>query len=95
MTAIRFTALFAVFALLAPLGIATEVDATVRVGQVMDDDIVVLERPVDGADLCALVGIQAPNLPLGWPGFPPWPLTCPREADSGQAPDTSPWRPAP
>jgi hypothetical protein len=37
----------------------------------MDGDIVVLERPVDGADLCVLVGIQAPNLPLGRPSFPP------------------------
>ncbi len=76
MTAIRFAALFAVFALSAAPGFAAEVDATVRVGQLVDGDTVVLERPVDGADQVRLVGIQAPKLPLGRPGFATWPLAA-------------------
>ena len=48
----------------------------VRVGAVIDGDTVVLERPVDGARQVRLVGIQAPKLPLGRPGFEAWPLAA-------------------
>ena len=49
---------------------------SVRVGAVIDGDTVVLERPVDGARQVRLVGIQAPKLPLGRPGFEAWPLAA-------------------
>ena len=47
---------------------------SVRVVAVVDGDTVVLARPVDGAREVRLVGIQAPKLPLGRPGFEAWPL---------------------
>jgi endonuclease YncB( thermonuclease family) len=76
MTAIRRAAIFAVLALLAPPAAAAEDEAGVRVAQVVDGDTLVLERPVTGAAQVRLVGIQAPKLPLGRPGFPTWPLAA-------------------
>ena len=49
-------------------GLAT--GGTGRVVEVIDGDTVVL----DGGEQVRLVGIQAPKLPLGRPGFPTWPL---------------------
>ncbi len=76
MTAIRFTTILAAIALFAAPGMAAEKDAPVRVSQVVDGDTVVLARPVSGADEVRLVGIQAPKLSLGRPGFPTWPLAA-------------------
>lgn len=45
-------------------------DGTARVTAVVDGDTVVLD---DGSEV-RLVGIQAPKLPLGRPGFRAWPL---------------------
>lgn len=45
-----------------------------RVARVIDGDTLVLEKPVYGADTVRLVGIQAPELPLGRQGFKKWPL---------------------
>ncbi len=47
-------------------------EASVRA--VVDGDTVILDRVIDGSDEVRLVGIQAPKLPLGRPGFDPWPL---------------------
>jgi len=44
------------------------------VAEVVDGDTVVLARPVMDAAQIRLVGLQAPKLPLGRPGFPTWPL---------------------
>ncbi len=46
----------------------------VQVHVVVDGDTVTLKEPVDGATQIRLVGIQAPKLPLGRPGFKKWPL---------------------
>lgn len=51
-------------------GWAAGAPATGRVAAVTDGDTVTLES---GAEI-RLVGIQAPKLPLGRPGFPMWPL---------------------
>ncbi|MGB0669853.1 MAG: thermonuclease family protein [Rhodospirillales bacterium] len=48
---------------------------------VVDGDTLVIDPPINGADQIRLVGLQAPKLPLGRPGFTPWPLG----ADSKQA----------
>lgn len=45
-----------------------------KVVDVVDGDTVALAAPVMGATQVRLVGIQAPKLPLGRPGFAPWPL---------------------
>ena len=76
MTDIRPTAFFAVLVLLAPPVVAAADEAGVRVDQVVDGDTVVLEQPLTGAAQVRLVGIQAPKLPLGRPGFPTWPLAA-------------------
>ncbi len=47
-----------------------EIGQTIRVIDVVDGDTVILE---DGRQV-RLVGIQAPKLPLGRPGFEKWPL---------------------
>lgn len=47
-----------------------EIGATARVSDVVDGDTVILET---GRQV-RLVGIQAPKLPLGRPGFAKWPL---------------------
>ncbi len=52
---------------LTPLGAAVVVE-------VVDGDTVVLDRAVRGTRRVRLVGLQAPKLPLGRPGFPTWPL---------------------
>lgn len=54
---------------LPPLPAALAVEETARVTAVVDGDTVVLE---DGRQV-RLVGIQAPKLPLGRPGFTAWP----------------------
>lgn len=46
------------------------------VAEVVDGDTVVLEAPVEGAREVRLIGLQAPKLPLGRPGFPTWPLAA-------------------
>ena len=46
------------------------------VAEVVDGDTVVLEEPVEGAREVRLIGLQAPKLPLGRPGFPIWPLAA-------------------
>ena len=46
----------------------------VLVREVVDGDTVTLKEPVEGATQIRLVGIQAPKLPLGRPGFQKWPL---------------------
>jgi endonuclease YncB( thermonuclease family) len=57
---------------LAAGGLEKGESALVR--EVVDGDTVVLDRAIDGATEVRLVGIQAPKLPLGRPGFPVWPL---------------------
>ena len=59
-----------------PAAAKAELDTGGRAGvrEVVDGDTVILERPVDGAVQVRLVGLQAPKLPLGRPGFPTWPL---------------------
>jgi endonuclease YncB( thermonuclease family) len=59
---------FALFLLL--LATAPAAAETARVREVIDGDTVVL---ANGEEV-RLVGIQAPKLPLGRPGFPTWPL---------------------
>jgi micrococcal nuclease len=54
----------------APLREHLEPGPSTRGVEVVDDDTVVLE---DGRQV-RLVGIQAPKLPLGRPGFEKWPL---------------------
>ncbi len=54
---------------LTPLGEAVVVE-------VVDGDSVVLDRAVRGTRRVRLVGLQAPKLPLGRPGFPTWPLAA-------------------
>ena len=44
------------------------------VSEVVDGDTVRLDRAIAGATQVRLVGIQAPKLPLGRPGFVAWPL---------------------
>lgn len=44
------------------------------VAEVVDGDTVVLDRAVEGARAVRLVGVQAPKLALGRPGFEAWPL---------------------
>ena len=44
------------------------------VNDVVDGDTVRLESAIDGVTQVRLVGIQAPKLPLGRPGFLAWPL---------------------
>ncbi len=58
---------------LAPAG-ARAAEAGAVVARVVDGDTVVLERA--GGDEVRLVGIQAPKLPLGRPGFRAWPLAA-------------------
>ncbi len=64
---------------LTPDGLTPDGEAVVV--QVVDGDSVVLDRAVRGTRRVRLVGLQAPKLPLGRPGFPTWPLA----ADSKQA----------
>lgn len=45
-----------------------------EVHAVVDGDTVILDRKIEGADEVRLVGIQAPKLALGRPGFADWPL---------------------
>ena len=46
------------------------------VSEVVDGDTVRLESAIAGATQVRLVGIQAPKLPLGRPGFAAWPLAA-------------------
>ncbi len=46
----------------------------VQVLDVLDGDTITLIEEIDGATQIRLVGIQAPKLPLGRPGFKKWPL---------------------
>ncbi len=48
--------------------------AWVTVAQVVDGDTVSIASPIGRASEIRLVGIQAPKLPLGRPGFRKWPL---------------------
>lgn len=57
-----------------PVGLAR--GATTAVVAVIDGDTVVLD---DGREV-RLVGLQAPKLPLGRPGFPAWPLAAEAKA---------------
>lgn len=59
-----------------PASAAAELEAggSAAVAEVIDGDTVLLDAPVDGARQVRLVGLQAPKLPLGRPGFPAWPL---------------------
>jgi endonuclease YncB( thermonuclease family) len=71
----RRLALFAVFLLVAqpgppPLAAALEAGETARIESVADGDTLTL----DNGTVVRLVGIQAPKLPLGRPGFKAWPL---------------------
>ena len=68
--------LLALFVLIVPAGPAAglEPGGSAVVAEVVDGDTVVLEGAIDGARDVRLVGIQAPKLPLGRPGFPTWPL---------------------
>ncbi len=52
------------------VGAGIERGGAARVVEVIDGDTVLL----DSGDEVRLVGIQAPKLPLGRPGFTPWPL---------------------
>ena len=54
----------------APAAAAGEPVASGVVREIVDGDTLVLE----GGTQVRLVGIQAPKLPLGRPGFPTWPL---------------------
>lgn len=47
--------------------------ATTRVIEIVDGDTVIIEPTIDGAREIRLVGIQAPKIPLGRPGFKAWP----------------------
>lgn len=69
MNTLRALAFLAVFAGFAPARAAEPVTEG-RVVAVTDGDTVTLKG---GAEV-RLVGIQAPKLPLGRPGFPTWPL---------------------
>ncbi|MFQ5776229.1 MAG: thermonuclease family protein [Kiloniellaceae bacterium] len=53
---------------------------TVRVAEIVDGDTLVL---ADGREV-RLVGIQAPKLPLGRPGFKAWPLGAEAKAALGE-----------
>jgi endonuclease YncB( thermonuclease family) len=73
---LRFLALIFCLSTTAEAGLALDLPAGLvpagasRVVEVIDGDTVVL---ADGREV-RLVGIQAPKLPLGRPGFPTWPL---------------------
>ena len=54
--------------------VAAKTPPTAIVAEVIDGDTVLLDQPVHGAQEVRLVGIQAPKLPLGRPGFRAWPL---------------------
>ncbi|MCH6590875.1 MAG: thermonuclease family protein [Proteobacteria bacterium] len=58
----------------APAATALEAGESAGVARVVDGDTVVLDRAIGTATEVRLVGIQAPKLPLGRPGFPTWPL---------------------
>ncbi len=58
----------------APAAKGLEAGESAGVAQVVDGDTVVLDRAIGAATEVRLVGIQAPKLPLGRPGFPTWPL---------------------
>ncbi len=73
--------LFLAFPALALNGL--EKGESAQVAKVVDGDTVVLKRAIDGARQVRLVGIQAPKLPLGRPGFIAWPLA--EEAKKGLA----------
>lgn len=68
--ALQLSVLFVVSLLAARGAGALEPGGTARIRSVVDGDTVVLD---DAAEV-RLVGIQAPKLPLGRPGFPEWPL---------------------
>ncbi len=51
------------------------------VREVVDGDTVLLDREVQGSGEVRLVGIQAPKLPLGRPGFAEWPLAPEAKAE--------------
>ena len=53
------------------------------VSEVVDGDTVKLGSAIAGATQVRLVGIQAPKLPLGRPGFVAWPLACQRRSKMG------------
>jgi endonuclease YncB( thermonuclease family) len=73
---LRFLALILCIGAWAPPGhgqdlpAALEPGGSARVVEVIDGDTLILQ---DGREV-RLVGIQAPKLPLGRPGFPTWPL---------------------
>ncbi len=74
MTVLRFFCAVLVF-LSAPAAAASLADGgRARVTVVVDGDTVILDRKIEGSDQVRLVGIQAPKLPLGRPGFKAWPL---------------------
>ncbi len=58
----------------APAAAGLEAGERAGVARVVDGDTVVLDRAIGTATQVRLVGIQAPKLPLGRPGFPTWPL---------------------
>ena len=58
----------------APAAAGLEAGESAGVARVVDGDTVVLDRAIGTATEVRLVGIQAPKLPLGRPGFPAWPL---------------------
>ena len=67
-------ALCLVIALIIAPAWARAAEAGALVARVVDGDTVVLERA--GGEQVRLVGIQAPKLPLGRPGFRAWPLAA-------------------
>ena len=82
----NFRALVSLFLLLAFPALALEgleKGESAVVAKVVDGDTVVLEHAIDGVLAVRLVGIQAPKLPLGRPGFTAWPLA--EEAKRGLA----------
>lgn len=59
---------------LLPAAAVPQAAPTAEVTDVIDADTVVIAPAIDGAGEVRLVGIQAPKLPLGRPGFEAWPL---------------------
>ena len=76
MTGLRLLAASLIFFLGLDLAVAQSLSegGAARVKKIVDGDTVLLEGVIEGSNEVRLVGIQAPKLPLGRPGFKKWPL---------------------
>jgi len=66
--------LFILYGAGAPAAAPLVEAGSATVTKVIDGDTVILDTAIEGSSEVRLVGIQAPKLPLGRPGFKKWPL---------------------